>query len=213
MCGRYALEPRRLNRILQALTLPLPGFEAHFNRIPGQMVPMIRDVGAGPEWAMMRWGLVPHWAKDPKTPYSTFNARVETAAQKPAFRDPWKHRRCIIPATGFYEWQTGETGKKQPWYVDSSDGEALAFAGLWDHWTDGEATLDSCTILVGPPDPAMVTIHDRSPVLLGDAALSLWLSPALKASDILKVLVMPHTGLQVQRVERVADDGLHPLPT
>ncbi|MBU2742895.1 SOS response-associated peptidase [Acidithiobacillus thiooxidans] len=211
MCGRYALEPRKLNHIIRELALPLPGFDAHFNISPGQNVPIIRDVGAGPEWITARWGLIPHWAKEAKATYSTFNARVETASQKPTFRDSWKHRRCIIPATGFYEWQTGESGKKQPWYLGSVDGQALAFAGLWDHWTDGDSTLDSCSILVGPPEPAVSGIHDRSPVLLGDAALSLWISPALKVADIPKVFALPHAELKAQRVERVSDDGLHLL--
>jgi putative SOS response-associated peptidase YedK len=211
MCGRYAIDPRGLERLVRLLSLPDPKFTAHFDIHPSQTVPVIRDAGNGPEWAMMRWGLVPHWAKEAKTAYSTFNARVETAAQKPAFREPWKHRRCIIPATGFYEWQALESGKKQPWYFDSADGQALALAGLWEHWTDGTATLNSCTILVGPPDPAVTGIHDRSPVMLGDAAMSLWISPALKVSDIQKVLALSHAGLKALQVERVADEGLHSL--
>ena len=211
MCGRYAIDPRKLERLVRLLSLPDPKFTAHFDIHPSQTVPVILDAGNGPEWSMMRWGLVPHWAKEAKTAYSTFNARVETAAQKPAFREPWKHRRCIIPATGFYEWQALESGKKQPWYFDGADRQALALAGLWDHWTDGNDTLDSCTILVGPPDPAVASIHDRSPVILGDAALPLWISPLLKAPDIHRVVEMPHTGLEAQRVSSVADDGLHPL--
>ncbi|MCK9187840.1 SOS response-associated peptidase [Acidithiobacillus sp.] len=211
MCGRYAVDPRKLERLVRLLSLPEPKFTAHFDIHPSQTVPVIRDAGNGPEWAMMRWGLVPHWAKEAKTAYSTFNARVETAAQKPAFREPWKHRRCIIPATGFYEWQALESGKKQPWYFDSGDGQALALAGLWDHWTDGIAALDSCTILVGSPDPAVTGIHDRSPVMLGDTALRLWISPALKPEDVSRVLALPHDTLKVQPVSRVAEDGLHPL--
>ena len=211
MCGRYAIDPRKLERLVRLPSLPEPEFTAHFDIHPSQTVPVILDAGNGPEWSMMRWGLVPHWAKEAKTAYSTFNARVETAAQKPAFRDPWNHRRCIIPATGFYEWQALESGKKQPWYFDSGDGQALALAGRWDHWTDGTATLNSCTILVGPPDPAVTGIHDRSPVLLGDAAMSLWISPALKVSDIQKMLALSHAGLKALQVERVADEGLHSL--
>jgi putative SOS response-associated peptidase YedK len=209
MCGRYALDPRKLDRLVRLLSLPQIELPIHYNITPGQDVPVIRNTTGKAEWAMMRWGLVPHWAKEAKTAYSTFNARVETAAQKPAFRESWKHRRCIIPATGFYEWLTLESGKKQPRYFDSGDGQALALAGLWDHWTDGSETLDSCTILVGPPGPAVTGIHDRSPVMLGDAAISLWISPLLKATDIHRVVEMPHTGLEAQRVSRVADDGLH----
>ncbi|MDA8151911.1 MAG: SOS response-associated peptidase [Acidithiobacillus sp.] len=208
MCGRYAIDPRKLERLVRLLSLPEPKFTAHFNISPSQTVPVIRDAGNDPEWAMMRWGLIPHWAKEAKTTFSTFNARMETAAQKPAFRDAWKHRRCIIPATGFYEWQALESGKKQPWYFDSADGQALALAGLWDHWQDGSTSVDSCTILVGPPDPAVTGIHDRSPVLLGDSALPLWTSPALLTPDIPKVFALPHAGLKAQRVDRVAGDRL-----
>jgi putative SOS response-associated peptidase YedK len=210
MCGRYAVDPRRLDRLVRLLSLPPPDFPAHYDIRPSQTVPVIRDLGNGPEWAMMRWGLIPHWAKEAKTSYSTFNARVETAAQKPAFRDPWVHRRCIVPATGFYEWQTLATGNKQPWYFASEVGQALALAGLWDRWSDGQQTLESCTILVGPPESAVARIHDRSPVLLGDTAVPLWISPLLRRPDIPRVLRLPHENLQGEPVSAVADDGLHP---
>ena len=211
MCGRYAVDPRKLDRLVRLLSLPLPDFPAHYDIRPSQTVPVIRDTGKGPEWASMRWGLIPHWAKEAKTGYSTFNARVETAAQKPAFREPWAHRRCIVPATGFYEWQALETGKKQPWCFESTDGQALALAGLWDHWTDGQQVIESCTILVGPPDPAVASIHDRSPVLLGDAAVPLWISPLLRRPDIPRALALPHGSLQGEPVSLVADDGVHPF--
>ena len=120
----------QLDRLVRLLSLPLPDFPAHYNIRPSQTVPVIRDTGNGPEWASMRWGLIPHWAKEAKTGYSTFNARVETAAQKPAFPESWAHRRCITPATGFYEWQPLETGKKQPWYFESTDGQVLAFGAF-----------------------------------------------------------------------------------
>ena len=130
MCGRYAVDPRKLDRLVRLLRLPLPDFPAHYDIRPSQTVPVIRDTGNGSEWASMRWGLIPHWAKEAKTGYSTFNAQVETAAQKPAFPEPWAHRRCITPATGFYEWQPLETGKKQPWYFESTDGQVLAFGAF-----------------------------------------------------------------------------------
>ena len=211
MCGRYAVDPRKLDRLVRLLSLPLPDHSAHYDIRPSQTVPVIRNLGNGPEWATMRWGLIPHWAKEAKTNYSTFNARVETAAQKPAFRDPWVHRRCIVPATGFYEWQTLETGKKQPWYFEGTDGQALALAGLWDRWSDGSQLIESCTILVGPPDPAVARIHDRSPVLLGNTAVPLWISPLLPRKDIPRALALPHDGLRGEPVSLVADDGLHPL--
>ena len=122
MYGRYAVDPRKLDRLVRLLRLPLPDFQAHYDIRPSQTVPVIRDTGNGPEWASMRWGLIPHWAKEAKTGYSTFNARVETAAQKPDFREPLAHRRCIIPATGFYEWQPLETGKKRPGYFEAPMG-------------------------------------------------------------------------------------------
>ncbi len=209
MCGRYALDPRKLDRLVRLLSLPRPGFQGHFNLSPTQNVPIIRDAGQGPEWAMVRWGLIPNWARERQTGYSTFNARVETAPRKPAFRDSWVHRRCIIPATGFYEWQALDDRRKQPWFFDGSDGCALAMAGLWDRWTDGSETIDSCTILVGPPEPAVAPIHDRSPVLLGDTALSLWISPSLQQADICRTLALPHVPVQARKVTRVADDGLY----
>ena len=216
MCGRYAVDPRKLERLVRLLSLPEPKFAARFDIHPSQTVPVIRDAGNGPEWVMMRWGLVPHWAKEAKNPYSTFNARVETAAQKPVFRDPWKHRRCIIRprasmSGGIQGRARNSPGTSTAPMVRLWPCRRQALAGLWDHWTDGNETLDSCTILVGSPDQAVAGIHDRSPVLLGDAALPLWISPALRATDIHRVIEMPHTGLKAQRVSRVADDGLHPL--
>jgi len=213
MCGRYALDPRKLDRLVRLLSLPQIELPIHYNITPGQDVPVIRNTTGKAEWAMMRWGLVPHWAKTRDTSYSTFNARVETAARKPAFRDPWNRQHCIVPATGFYEWQALDSRRKQPWFFSHPDDECLALAGLWDRWTDGMNVLDSFTILVGPPDPMVAPIHDRSPVVLGDEAARLWIDPLLKPENAARVLLaFQRPPLTAVRVERVANDGLHPLP-
>src|SRR5262249_45431006 len=113
------------------------------------------------ELAMLRWGLIPFWAEDPKVGYSTINARAETVATKPAFREAFRKRRCLIPADGFYEWQKrGE--RKQPYLIHMKNDSPFAFAGLWERWRRGEKEIQSCSIIVTEPNAVAEPIHDRT---------------------------------------------------
>jgi putative SOS response-associated peptidase YedK len=133
MCGRFTLHTPEA-RIREAFNLedmdPL-GLVPRYNIAPSQDVPIIRGTEVGKEMVMAKWGLVPHWSKEPKTGYSTINARIESVAEKPAYRTPFKRRRCLIPADGFYEWKVID-GKKIPHHIHMRDGDVFAFAGLWD---------------------------------------------------------------------------------
>ena len=142
---------------------------------------------------MVRWGLVPSWAKDEKMGARMINARGETVAEKPSFRSAVKSRRCLVPANGFYEWVRTPDGK-QPHYIHFSDGRVFAFAGLWERWTKGEGgPLDTCTIITTTPNDLIANLHDRMPVILPPDHFSEWLEPAPLTSAGLQDLLVPHT--------------------
>jgi putative SOS response-associated peptidase YedK len=160
----------------------------------------------------MRWGLIPHWAKDPSIAMSTINAKSETAATKPAFRDPLKFRRCLIPADGFYEWK--HTVKaKQPFCFETKDGELFAFAGLWDGWKDASGNwFKTCSILTTTPNALTATIHDRMPVILDRESYDLWLDPRMQNVAAISELLKPYDASRMQlypvssRVNHVTND-------
>jgi putative SOS response-associated peptidase YedK len=123
---------------------------------------------------LARWGLVPGWSKEPRNKYSTINARIESVAEKPTYRTSFKHRRCLIPADGFYEWKLVK-GHKIPYHIRMRDGDVFAFAGLWDHWEGDGKLLESCSIIVMPANEAMKPLHDRMPAIVAPGHYSLWL--------------------------------------
>jgi putative SOS response-associated peptidase YedK len=154
--------------------------------------------------ATHRWGLIPHWARDKNIKASTFNARVETLSQKPFFRDSIKAKRCIVPATGFYEWQK-QGDKKQPYYIYRADKQPIAFAGLRDVWVDkvsGE-TIESCTIITIPATYQMLDIHERMPAVLEAEFYDTWLDPEFKETHVLQdILRTPKEVLEMYPVSR-----------
>ncbi|MBP6421599.1 MAG: SOS response-associated peptidase [Propionivibrio sp.] len=177
MCGRYAIATPHFSRIEQVLGTTFQAVQPRYNIAPTQNIPIIRQTEHGYELTELRWGLIPFWSKTPTTEYSTFNARIETVATKPAFRGPFRTRRCLIPASGLYEWKQ-EGGKKQPYFITGSDDEGIALAGLWDEWRDSSGfTLASCTILVGPANGLIAPIHDRLAIILPESACATWLDP------------------------------------
>jgi putative SOS response-associated peptidase YedK len=193
MCGRFAL-------IVDASVLadvfdvdPPVGFKPRFNIAPTQSVPVIRqDLQGAKECAIVRWGLIPSWSKDEKIGARMINARSETAAEKPSFRSAVKTRRCLVPASGFYEWVKGPDGK-QPHFIHFHDARVFAFAGLWERWSKSESgPLDTFTILTTTPNRLMADLHDRMPVILPPDAYAEWLEPRPLASDHLQKLVAPH---------------------
>ena len=183
MCGRYTLTaPQDALKLLFGIDIG-PNWVPRYNIAPTQNVLWVESSSDGALSAKSgRWGLVPFFWKKPLSDMpATFNARAETVAEKPMFRDAFKRRRCIIPASGFYEW-TGEKGAKQPHLFTAADGSPiLAFAGLWDRWRnpdDGEEVL-SCTIVVSGASAWMTPYHDRMPVLLSGSSIDAWLDGSM----------------------------------
>lgn len=195
MCGRFALysDPFTLARRFEA-DAP-PELSPRYNVAPSQNIPIVRDEGEKRRFALARWGLIPHWAKDMKIGYSTINARAETVSSKPAFRNAFRHRRCLIPADGFYEWQTIPGSKvKKPWFIALRDREPMAFAGLWERWRSPEGKeLESCSIIVTDANEIMRPIHDRMPVILAPDDWSVWLEPEAKDAGVLQGLLKPYS--------------------
>ena len=159
-----------------------------YNIAPSQEVAVVRDGDGGRSLSMLRWGLIPGWAKDPAIAYKLINARSETVSGKPSFRSAYRRRRCLIPADGFYEWtRRGKT--KQPWLIGPRDGGVFAFAGLWERWTVPEGAaltgslaelrpgdvVETCTILTTAANGVVARVHNRMPVILPPGAFDPWL--------------------------------------
>jgi putative SOS response-associated peptidase YedK len=216
MCGRFTLHTPEA-RLAKAFQLDEQAFRAsgqvlqpRYNIAPSQDIPVIRNTGTGRELLLARWGLVPAWSREPKTGYATINARIETVADKPAYRTAFRHRRCLIPADGFYEWQTA--GKqKVPHYIHMQDGLVFAFAGLWEHWESGDAGFDSCTIIVQPSCGMMQSIHGRMPAIVAPANYDCWLDAGLTdRQEILQCLdATPYSRLQAHPVGTFVNSPQH----
>ena len=189
MCGRFYLDVPA-DELMSHFGLELaPALEPRYNIAPSQSVPVILNGARGRELRMLRWGLIPFWAKDEKIGYRTINARAETVDSKPAFRAAFRHRRCLIPASGFYEWQVGADGK-QPYCIHPRQRPLFAFAGLYEHWQDGTGkVVDSCTILVTQANDRIQPVHDRMPVILSAEHYPAWLDPQTKDPALLKPLL------------------------
>lgn len=158
----------------------MPWFAPSYNAAPQSTQPVVRlnwDTGKR-EFALMRWGLVPYWAKDMKIGYTTINARAEEIATKPLYREAFKRRRCLIPANAFYEWQQTGTKTKQPFAFGLATGELYAFAGLWERWKPREGDpLETFTILTTDPNALAERVHDRMPVILEPRDYERWMEP------------------------------------
>lgn len=193
MCGRYSLT-KEAEHVARVFELGLvPTLAPRFNIAPTQSVgAVIQDRRTGQrQWRHLRWGLIPSWAKDPSIGGRMINARCESLVTKPAFRSALRHRRCLIPADGFYEWR--KTGlDKQPYHITMADARIFAFAGLWEHWQDraGEA-LESCTIVTTQSNDLMQSIHDRMPVILQSPDYARWLDPQLQDAQAVVPLMRP----------------------
>lgn len=191
MCGRFTLtsSPEELARRF-GIDPPLD-LAPRYNIAPGQGVLAVRArTPDAREGAMLHWGLVPPWAEGPEVGFRMINARSETAAEKPAFRDALRERRCLVPATGFYEWAPLGAGAKQPYHVTLR--VPFGFAGLWERWQDpAGGVLESCTILTTDAAPCLRDIHGRMPVMLGEADFAHWLDPAVHDLERLRPLLAP----------------------
>lgn len=194
MCGRYRLSRRK--QVLEehfAADWDDLDWKPRYNIAPTQFVPAVRQNprSTNREISLIRWGLVPSWAKDSSKAASMINARSETAASKPAFSDALKFRRCLIPADGFYEWQRVGNAK-QSYCFEVERGELFAFAGLWETWNDpnGKA-LETCSILTTTPNALTARIHDRMPVILDPQCYDLWLDPGTTDTTVISEFLKP----------------------
>ena len=178
MCGRFAFySPSEATAALFGASGALP-VEARYNIAPTQYVAAIRNGEDNtPELAMLRWGLVPFWAKDPSIGNRMINARAETVAETPAFRAAYRHRRCLVLADGFYEWHR-EGGVKTPYYISSADGQPFAFAALWENWNSKETdeSIQSTTLITTEANDFMASMHHRMPVVLTPESAQRWLA-------------------------------------
>ena len=192
MCGRYTLSspPKTLTAWFE-LSAPPAALTPRYNIAPTQTVLVLANHGPR-ALELMRWGLVPHWACDPSVGNRMINARAESLHTKPAFRDPLRSRRCLLPADGFYEWRREANGQKTPILIRSRSQQPLALAGLWDEWRAPDGTrLTSCTIITTAPNAVVAPIHDRMPALLARDDYALWLTPSEIPSEQLTRLLVP----------------------
>ena len=174
MCGRYTLRTSAKELAEVFRVLDAPEISPRFNIAPTQLVLAVRQNGAR-EFAQLRWGLVPAWADDPKIGYRMINARAESIATKPSFRNAFKSRRCLVVADGFYEWQKTDAKTKQPYLIHMKDDRPFAFAGLWEHWDHGDKPIESCTIITTEANELMRPLHDRMPVIVAPDEYDRWL--------------------------------------
>jgi putative SOS response-associated peptidase YedK len=223
MCGRFSQTATPAMIAQQFDVAPPPLFAPRYNIAPSQPVVAIRiePDTATHQLLLLRWGLIPSWAKDPKIGHQCINAKAETVAERPSFRAAFKKRRCLVIATGFYEWQVQERAK-QPMWIGLKSHRSFAFAGLWEQWQppEGEA-IESCTILTTEPNELLRSIHNRMPVILSPASYEQWLDPTVQQTEPLKALLRPYPSEEllaypvstlVNNPRHDAPDCLEPLP-
>jgi putative SOS response-associated peptidase YedK len=240
MCGRYALygpksrsrdderDVSATDRVLVQKLIDglLETFTPRYNIAPQQgnpknYVPIIRRGESGAlEAVLVQWWLLPHWSKEARIRHSTFNARIETVGSLASFRESFKRRRCLIPASGWYEWQELPTGNL-PWYVYPARGSFLLFAGLWDRWERAGEVLESCSIIVGPADESVKPYRDRQPFTVADDDIDAWLDPGMQDPAAAMRMLRPFEAAEVdahrvhKRVNKASTDEpalIEPLP-
>jgi putative SOS response-associated peptidase YedK len=191
MCGRFSQTATPAVIAEQFAISDPPLFTPRYNIAPSQSVTAIwADLETSVrQLVFLRWGLIPSWAKDAKIGAQCINAKAETVAEKPAFRSAFKKRRCLVVATGFYEWQV-QGKRKQPMWIGLKSKAPFALAGLWEHWQPAEGEpADTCTIITTEPNELMKPIHTRMPVILSPSAYDAWLDPSYQQVDPLKALL------------------------
>ena len=215
MCGRFTLTTPTANLATLFDLDKVPNLVPRYNIAPTQAVLTVRTTraGVGRELALMRWGLIPSWAKDPGIGNSLINARSETVTEKPSFRTAFKRRRCLIPADGFFEWQKQE-GRKQPFFIGLQDRRPFAFAGLWEHWEGADGSiLDSCTILTTAANTLVRPLHDRMPVILDPADYTTWLDSNTHVDYLLHLLhPYPAEAMITYPVSMVVNNAANDVP-
>lgn len=199
MCGRFVSKvDADLERHFSLTKVPFDF--SSYNVAPGRNVPVVRRSESGErELVLMRWGLIPYWAKEERIGYKMINARAETVDSKPAFRQPFKRHRCLVPANGFYEWRKAQSGKT-PYYIRLKDEPVMGFAGLWDIWTTPEGErIESCTIITTAANEIIKPLHDRMPLIIARDDYGVWLTANVDvASDV--VAMCPSVQLEAYPV-------------
>ena len=212
MCGRYNLRatPAEIQQFFDVLRVPdLP---PRYNVAPTQAMPVVRAGDEHTECVLARWGLIPSWASDPGIGARMINARSETVAEKPSFRAAFKRRRCLVPASGYYEWQK-VSGEKQPYHIHRPDDGLFAFAGLWERWSKGSEPLESFTIITTAAPPDLARLHDRMPVILPREQYALWLDLEVEPAALLELLQTPAAaGLEASAVDRLVGNVKNDTP-
>lgn len=184
MCGRFTLTlpSDALAQLFGAVPANDLPYVPNYNICPTVQVHVVRPGEPGRRLVSMRWGFLPFWAKSPTDGPLLINARAETIAEKPAFRSAARDRRCLIPASGFYEWTKAEDGKRLPWYIRPRDDRVLAFGGIWQPWGKDEERIDTCAIVTVPAGPDVEPIHNRQPLIIEKDDWPLWLGEAGKGA-------------------------------
>ncbi len=197
MCGRFTLHSR-LNQILQQFAIEMAdiAFEPRYNIAPTQSAPVIRIQNGMRRLDLLRWGLVPSWAKDLSIGSRMINARAETIAEKPSFRSAFKRKRCLVPADGYYEW-VREGKRKQPFLIRTTDSGPFAMAGLWESWRSKDSpqtrgSVESFTVITTNANEATCDVHDRMPVILDEEQQQIWLDGSIENANVLQDLLVPY---------------------
>jgi putative SOS response-associated peptidase YedK len=193
MCGRFTLAANK-KKLAEAFSNFTPPDELppRYNIAPTQPVAVVANNGEN-KIEYFHWGLIPFWAKDPTIGNRMINARAETLAEKPSFKNAFQRRRCLVLADGFYEWRKNPNKTKTPMYIQMESRDPFAFAGLWESWRSPEGeTVLSCTIITTEPNELMTTIHNRMPVILPSETYEQWLDPAEQKAEQLQGLLKPY---------------------
>lgn len=193
MCGRYVLKATRqeLEQKYKADAGKIDSLEASYNVAPSMQMPVVREEGEKRLIAPFRWGLIPFWADSMNTGYSMINARAESLTQKKSFSKPFRSQRCVVPASGFYEWKKTGNGKI-PHYITLKNSPVMSFAGLYEEWeSPGKEIVKSFTIITTDANKPMKELHDRMPAMLLDEEIELWLDPRNNDTDALQDLLRP----------------------
>lgn len=212
MCGRFVIHSAG-DQLREAFGLgETPDIQPRFNLAITDPVPTVRRLDEGRRLIMARWGLIPRWSKDPKIGHRCFNARAESVHDKPAFREAFAERRCLVPANGWYEWDRSAK-QKRPYYVHMEDGRVFAFAGVWERWRGPDGIVESVAILTTEPNALIASLHDRMPVIVEPKDYSLWLDSDIHDRAPLERMLSPYQASDLvsrqvdPKVNRVGVEG------
>ncbi len=210
MCGRFNLIATGRQIMEHFSLLSLPDYRPDYNIPPGQKILAVAQLEDGSNKAVnLHWGLIPSWSQDSKISSHLINARAETLTEKPSFKKAYQHRRCLIPATGFFEWQTSAVGK-HPYHVHYPDNRLFAFAGVWEHWEHDLETVYSCTIITTAANDKITPIHDRMPVIITPDYYSRWLDKKNTAIEMTDFLAADAYGeMQLTAISTWVNNPLH----